>query len=188
MDVELLADSPKLVENGFDLALRGGQQPDSALVIRKLQDIAFRLYASPSYLENCSTPTTPEQLADHDCVLFRARGGKLLWKLCGPGGEVEVSVRGTIASNDLSFVRRTAIAGSGIALLPELVGEPIRQAGQLASVLPKYLAEGNAMYIVYPSTQHLPLKVRAFRDFLLEHFPGLDSPSLRHNPLGGCAS
>ncbi|MEM9490831.1 MAG: LysR family transcriptional regulator [Myxococcota bacterium] len=180
IDVDLTAEPRSLVEGGYDLALRGGAQPDSALVLRKLQDTAFRLYASPDYLARTGVPGQPGDLAGHTCVLFRARHGKQRWRLrssrnapdaADEPDEIVVQVSGPIVANNLSFIRRAVIAGAGIALLPELVGESIVQSGLLAGVLPKYYVSGNPLYIVYPSVQHMPLRIRAFRDFLLEHFP-----------------
>lgn len=171
VEVDLSASVPNPVEGGFDLAIRGGPQPDSSLVVRKLRDIALRLYAAPGYLSQAGSPECPEDLAAHDCVLFRGRQGRCRWRLTGPEGEVEVIVRGRLGSNGLPFVRRAAIAGAGIALLPEPTGDSAVRRGLLSPVLPDYALTTSPLYLVYPSARHVPLRVRLFRDFLLEHFP-----------------
>ena len=119
VEVELTAGSPSMIDEGIDLAIRGGPQPDSSLISRALGGSAFRLYASPAYLARAEPPRRPEQLGSHECLLFRAARGQDTWQLEGPRGPVAVAVSGRIASNELSFIRRAAIAGAGIALLPE---------------------------------------------------------------------
>ncbi|HXV92662.1 MAG TPA: substrate binding domain-containing protein, partial [Pseudonocardia sp.] len=176
VEIELSADPRDLVEGGYDLALRGGRPRGPSLTAHKLQDNAFRLYAAPAYLARAGVPGGPGDLAGHTCVLFRPWGGRCRWRLRrdgdGLGGErVEVSVTGPVAANDLSFVRRAAVAGAGIALLPELVGAAAVRGGGLEGVLPELSADGLPLYLVHPAARHLPLAVRALRDHLLEHFP-----------------
>ncbi|MCY7342507.1 MAG: hypothetical protein LH603_11850 [Pseudonocardia sp.] len=104
-------------------------------------------------------------------MLFHARDGKVRWRLQSQDGDVDVQVRGTIAADDLSFVRRATVAGAGIALLPELVGVRAVRDGRLEAVLPAHHVTGMPLYLVYPSPLHVPHRVPALRDFLLEHFP-----------------
>jgi DNA-binding transcriptional LysR family regulator len=195
VEVELLADTPDLVEGGYDLALRVEKPREHGLTIGKLQDMTFRLYASPGYLAGAGTPSSVTDLGHHSCVLFRAVRGRALWRLyekhdgdpdrraaqaadasisAGPdgrGGAVEVHVHGNLSANDMSFVRRAAVAGGGIALLPRLVGELAVAAGELTAVLPAFETASVPLYLAYPSSPHVPLAVRALRDHLLTEFP-----------------
>ncbi|MGL5825236.1 MAG: substrate binding domain-containing protein, partial [Nocardioides sp.] len=171
VEIDLSADTPNLIEGGFDLALRGSGRNDESLAATKLQDTAFRLYASPAYLARGEVPTTPTDLTDHDCILFRGRSGKSLWQLQSEAGEVDVAVSGPLSANDLSFARRAAISGAGIALLPEVVGTGSVATGELSPVLAEWWAGGAPLFLVYASRQHLPLRVRVLRDHFLERFP-----------------
>ncbi|MEU6155090.1 LysR family transcriptional regulator [Actinosynnema sp. NPDC047251] len=179
VEVDLLARTPDLVEAGYDLALRVGRPAEHGLTTGKLQDMSFRLYASPGYLAAAGgPPDTAADLADHSCVLFRADRGRARWLLHrrpagdGAGADVvEVDVRGRLAANDMSFVRRAAIAGAGIALLPRLVGESAVATGDLTPVLPAYETASIPLYLTYPSSAHVPLAVQALRDHLLAEFP-----------------
>ncbi|MGH1348130.1 MAG: LysR family transcriptional regulator [Nannocystales bacterium] len=171
VDVEVTAGTANLVDEGFDLAIVGGPQPDSSLVIRKLRNTPFRLFASPAYLERAGTPRAVADLAQHACVLFRSRNGACNWTLSTPEGEQCVEVRGSINGNSLVFVRRVAIAGGGIALLPEVPGQQALARGLLASVLPEVSMETSPLHLVYPSTRHVPAHVTLFRDRLLSSFP-----------------
>jgi DNA-binding transcriptional LysR family regulator len=88
LDVDLLAQTPDLVEAGYDLAVCVGRPREHQLTIGKLQDMTLRLYASPGYLAGAGgPPTTVAELADHSCVLFRAERGRARWRLHRrPGG------------------------------------------------------------------------------------------------------
>ncbi|GAA3029957.1 LysR family transcriptional regulator [Actinokineospora globicatena] len=164
VEVELSV-SADLVEGGFDLALRAGPGGRGST---RLQDTRFRLYASPVYLARKGIPQRPTDLADHSCLRF---GDADQWLLHGPRGEVQVPVTGPLAADDLSFVRRAAVAGVGIALLPDPAVAPSVRAGLLTSVLPDHHAEGQPLHLVVPSDRHLPSRVAVLRDFLLANFP-----------------
>lgn len=160
----------------FDLALCVGRPAERGLTSVKLQDMAFRMYASPAYLERAGTPATDADLVRHDCVLFRADGGRSRWLLHHRGGPdagppMDVVVRGPLATNDISFVRRAAVAGAGVALLPRLVGERAVANGRLSAVLGDYETVSSPLYLALPARAHVPLAVRALRDHLLRRFP-----------------
>ncbi|GAB4543732.1 MAG: LysR family transcriptional regulator [Haliangiales bacterium] len=179
VEVSLTGRLVDLISEGFDVALRAGPMRDSTLVARKLGEMESRLFASPAYLDARGTPTSPEQLKSHDCVLFRPRSGKLRWRLCGPDGAVEVDVRGAISADEYSFVRAAVRAGAGIGLLPWFLCAGDQQEGHLVRVLPDYERRGGRIHLVYPSTLHLPRKVEVFRDFLVDELsraPWLTAP------------
>jgi DNA-binding transcriptional LysR family regulator len=172
VDVHLDPDPPGLVEGGYDLALRAGRPAESTGAAVVLQEVPFRLYASPSLLLRHPEPRRTSDLAHLPCVLFRARGGRARWRLSGPDGEEEViAVSGPISADDMTFVRRAAIAGAGVALLPELVGERAVATGRLQPVLADRSSTGIPLHLVHPSATYVPLHVRALRDYLLDRFP-----------------
>ena len=163
-----------LVGEGFDLALRAGQMTDSTLISKKISGSPARLWASPGYLAARGTPTTPEDLADHDCVLFGSElRGK--WRLVDGKHEVEVPVAGRIAANDLLFVRRAAEAGAGIALIP-LIPSADPVSDRLVPVLERYRSNQSrnvGLFVVYPSAKHLSPKARVFIDFVSDRMKNM---------------
>ncbi|AKU99432.1 Transcriptional regulator, LysR family [Labilithrix luteola] len=171
VEVELSPRAPDFISGGYDLGIRAGRQTDSSLVVRKLQEMTFRLYAAPSYLAEHGTPKSAAALKKYPCVLFKPKNGSCRWRLRGARLESDVIVTGRVGSDDISFVRRATVAGAGIGLLPDLVGAHLVAAGELIPVLPDLWAVGPALFVVTPSSEHLPLRVRVFRDFLVEHFP-----------------
>ncbi|MEV6769286.1 LysR family transcriptional regulator [Nocardia sp. NPDC051030] len=174
VDVTIFVDPPDPVEQGLDVSLQAGPPRHPALTSVQLQDMGFGLFAAPSYLETAGTPTSIADLANHACLVFRPDRDRARWRLYradAPAVAADVLVRGPLTANDITFVRRAAIAGAGVALLPRLVGEIAVQEGLLSPLLPEYRTDGHPLYLVSPASPHVPLKVRALRDFLLEHFP-----------------
>ncbi len=175
VEVDLTSRLVDLVKEGFDVALRAANRlpDDGALVARRVADTEVQLFASPCYLARAGAPQSPEELPEHDCVLFRAVQGKNVWLLEGPGGaRAPISVTGRMASNDLAFVRSALRAGAGLGPLPSYFAEECVRSGRLVRVLPEWRRTTGTIYVVYPSARHLPRKVSAFRDFVLESFPG----------------
>jgi DNA-binding transcriptional LysR family regulator len=167
VDMVLSNRTVNLVEEGFDLALRaGGKLGASSMVARKITTLEMQLFAAPSYIERHGVPTKLGELGKHALVLFRPRDGHAEWKLSGPDGSENVDVTGRIGCDDFNFVRSSALAGGGVALMPRLIVAHDLSAGRLLRVLPAYEMRGAALYLVYPSARQLPARVSAFRDFL----------------------
>lgn len=171
LDVDLSARTVNLVEEGFDVAIRASQRlKDSTLVARKLCETEMHLYASPAYLTRKAAPTKPEDLARHECVLFRPIDGQSEWPLVNQGVERTVTASGRLGGNEFSFVRSMLRAGAGIGPLPGFFGVEDIHGGRLVRVLPEWSWGSGSVYIVYPGARHIPKKVTAFREFLIESF------------------
>lgn len=175
--VEVLATGRRvdLVGEGVDVAIRAGVLADSGLVARKLAGVEFRLFASELYLSRAGEPRSVDELAEHECVLFRPHHGVAHWTLLCPEGEKRLEVRGQIGADDLLFIRQAVIAGAGIGLLPWHVFTDAHPT--VRRVLPEVATPYGGVHLVYPSVTHLPAKVRAFRDFMVEHAAELAPPT-----------
>lgn len=171
VDVLLTARYVDLVKEGFDLAVRAGALADSSLLARKLGDTELGLFASPAYLEAAGRPRRLSDLAAHECVLYRAGGPAATWRLAGPRGEEEVSVRGRVDTDEMAFVRAMLLAGFGVALAPLPVLAPLLEAGELERVLPRYARRSTPVHVVWPSRRFEPAAVALFRDALAEALP-----------------
>ena len=161
-----------LVDEGFDLAIRVGRQRDSSLIARRIGWGRRVVCGSPSYLEKAGMPKVPADLADHNCLTFRSHPGSNLWSFRGPKGTSKVRVSGGLFADNGEALCAAAVAGLGLILVPNwLVGIEIRR-GRLRQVLGKFqvVPEASPLYAVYPHQRHLPPKVRAFVDFLVERF------------------
>lgn len=152
-----------LIAEQIDVAFRGGAQPDSGYVGRKLLGPRTDgLVASPAYIAARGAPATLQDLAQHDCVTAAHPSGRATWRLARPDGEEEVQVTGRFSGNTAQALRRAAVAGLGIALLPPSMGRLDVAAGRLVPVLPQYQRTGQGLTVLYPSRKHLPLAVSAF--------------------------
>jgi DNA-binding transcriptional LysR family regulator len=157
-----------LVAEGFDLAIRAGTLLDSSLVARRLATFGIRLWASPGYLAKAGTPKEPADLRGHRCLLLGSERTRANWSLEGPLGIVSVDVDGQLVSNDVTLLRRAAVAGRGIARLPTLTCFEEERAKRLVRVLPDYQLGESGVYAVFPSGAYLSPKVRSFVELAVE--------------------
>lgn len=170
-----------LTSDGFDLAIRIAELRDSNLVARRLAPNRRVLCASPEYLRRRGTPTKPEQLSTHDCLLTVSdKSISNVWRLRAENGsEVSVRVRGRLESNLGEVTRDAALAGLGIALHSTWhVCEDLR-AGRLQLVLPGYSPPESGIYAVMAQRRLVPARARAFADFLAQRFG--KTPPWDHN-------
>jgi DNA-binding transcriptional LysR family regulator len=171
--VELHMDDRRvdLVEEGFDVAIRIANLRDSNLVARKIAPTRQVICASPAYLAKRGTPERPEDLLEHNCILYSLQSAPREWRLVdSEGQEHVVPVNGTLHSNNGLVSRAAAVAGGGIIMLPTFyLGDQLR-SGELKPVLCKFKPQEIAVYAVYPERRNLMPKVRAFIDFVAATF------------------
>jgi DNA-binding transcriptional LysR family regulator len=159
-----------LVEQGMDLAIRIAELDDSTLQARRICPINILLCASPAYLKKHGLPAKPEQLKQHKLLVYSLGGGSGL-RLRDASGEVTaVAARGSIVANNGDFLRDMAIAGHGLVQSPSFICWQALASGDLISLLNEFRPQPLAAWAVYPRNRYLPLRARAFIDFLVERF------------------
>ncbi len=171
-DVQFSDRKVDLIAEGFDLALRIGDLPDSTLKARKLATLEACVVASPAFVAEWGKPTTADGLASMPELRFGLRERKR-WQYLDPtgtAGEVELAARMVADSGE--FLRDAATAGLGVALLPRFIAEDALASGDLVEVLTDHHWATLDLHAVYPATSHLPLRVRAFIDYLIAHCGG----------------
>lgn len=155
-----------LIEDGFDLAVRFGQMPESTLIARKLCNLHLILCASPAYLARRGAPQTVEELDEHDHVLFTPVSRNQTWTLANGDASYEFGRPARLATNNYGAVVDVARAGGGIALISEfMVTEEIKN-GQLVRVLPDWQTRPTDVHAVYPARQNVPPRLTLFLDHL----------------------
>lgn len=171
LEIDLNDRFVNMVEEGFDLALRIGDLEDSSLIGRRLAANRRVLAAAPGYLAGRTPPQRPDDLRDHDCLIYTYRAQRHDWRLVDEAGrECVVSVAGKLETNNPMMLREAALAGLGVVLLPLWVIGPDLKAGRLRRVLPTHHWPDSSIQAVYPPGRHLSAKVRSFVDFLVERF------------------
>jgi DNA-binding transcriptional LysR family regulator len=172
INVDFLLDdaATDLISERIDLALRMGIETGSGFKVRRLAPISMILAASPAYLERRPAPRTLRELAEQDCLTISNRQGRTTWRLQGPRGSQEVPINSRFAVNDMRVLAEACLAGLGIALLPQLMVEPMIAQGKLIRVLPNYrrASTGFDLQLVYTSRPPVPPAVAVFAEFLLE--------------------
>jgi DNA-binding transcriptional LysR family regulator len=155
-----------LIEDGFDLAVRFGQMPESTLIARKLCSLYLILTASPAYLARRGTPKTVEELDEHDHVLFTPVSRNQTWTLVHGEQSYDFGRPARLASNNYGAVVDVARAGSGIALISEfMVGDELK-TGKLVRVLPEWQTRPTDVHAVYPARQNVPPRLTLFLEHL----------------------
>jgi DNA-binding transcriptional LysR family regulator len=149
-----------------DVAIRIASLTDSNLVGVKLADNQRVVVATPAYLKRHGTPRTLDDLARHTCLAISSEGSQRGWTFRDNGKVVTLKVGGNMVCNDGAVLHDWALAGKGLAWRSMWeVGAQI-EAGRLCTVLDEYAAPGNDIYAVFAQRRHLPLRIRAFVDFL----------------------
>jgi DNA-binding transcriptional LysR family regulator len=162
-----------LMQEGFDLAIRIANLPDSSLVARRLAPIQAVICASPAYLENMGTPQSLEELSSHRCLVYTLSPDFENWHLMDTKGEVtRTKIRPYLKASTGEFLREAAVAGRGIILVPSFIAYKEIERGNLVPLLTQYRPPKLNAYAVYPQTRHLSQRVRVFVDFLAKRFEG----------------
>jgi DNA-binding transcriptional LysR family regulator len=164
-----------LVEQDIDVDIRIGKLVDSALVARKLTHSDRVVCASPAYIERAPPLKSPSDLAAHNCLTYRLNLGKSTWRFRDPDGAItEIPATGSFQSDNGQAVLHLALAGMGVALMPDWAIRSEVAAGRLRILFPKYQVSyiefENGVYAVYQKTRHRSTKVRVFVEFLAALF------------------
>jgi DNA-binding transcriptional LysR family regulator len=155
-----------VVGEGVDVAIRIASLSDSSLVGVKLADNQRVLVASPAYLKRHGTPHTLADLARHNCLAISSEGSQRGWTFRENGKTVTLKVAGNMVCNDGAVLHDWALAGKGLAWRSMWEVDAEIGAGKLQTVLDQFSAPGNDIYAVFAQRRHLPLRIRAFVDFL----------------------
>ncbi|OWJ93238.1 LysR family transcriptional regulator [Pseudomonas sp. A46] len=157
---------------GYDMAIRVRAQPDSTLIARHLEDAALVVIATPDYLGRMGTPRTLEDLARHECIQFElpSSGRRIAWLFNEQGREREVLAEGSYVITDDVVMGGVTLArhGAGLFQTYRFIVEKELAEGSLVEVLQDYGGRSRPFTLLYPQNRHVPLRLRAFVDFLME--------------------
>ena len=166
-----------LVEEGIDVAIRIGRLLDSSLVARRIGTSERCIIATPGYLKKNGLPKTPQDLVDHNCILYAYLSTGNEWIFRGKDGEIRVKVSGTLRANNGEAIRQAVMADLGIAASPAwLIQDDLKQ-GKVQEILGDFTPPAGEINVVYPSARHVSAKVRTFTEFLKGEFENI--PALR---------
>ena len=167
IDLDLSDRLVPLAQEGFDLAIRHTHAPPETHTAWRLCATRSVLVASRAYLRRRGMPAQPQDLAQHDCLHYLRPGDAPSWRLArveGDGPKITVPVAGPFAASNSEALREAALAGLGIALLPDFSAQAALRAGKLVPVLPGWRPEGSFgehLYAIRPYSPHVPRAVQA---------------------------
>lgn len=172
--------SVDLLEEGFDLAVRIGNLPDSAtLAARRLGTQNMAICAAPSYLAEHGRPATVDDLPGHAAIVYGLGAARKSWRVRDGAGRIcEPSLDARLRLDDLQAIADAAVAGAGLAWLPCWLLAPYVRDGRLELVMGSDAVLGSEIHAVWPQSHHLPAKIRVAIDALVRQVPcriGLDA-------------
>lgn len=164
-----------LIADRIDLAVRLAPAIEGDVVAARLMTTRYRVVAAPAYLADAPPLTTPEELARHKLLLFTIRPFRTRWQFRDGAGTLEIPVTGDILISPAGAILDAALAGLGVALLPNYLTDPHITSGRLTRLFASHEVTATSFdtgaWLVYPSRSFLPAKTRAMIDFLSAALP-----------------
>ncbi|MCP1444869.1 DNA-binding transcriptional LysR family regulator [Pseudomonas sp. GGS8] len=153
-----------IVGDGFDAGIRlFDDVPRDMIAIRFGPDLRFAAVASPSYLERHPAPQVPQDLKAHRCIRFRfTSGGLFRWDFKHEAQSASLDVEGQITLDNINLMIEAALAGVGVAWVPETqVADHLRD-GRLIHLLAQWSPNYSGLCLYYPANRHPPIALRLF--------------------------
>ncbi len=168
VNLELSHRIPDLVEENIDLAFHVGELNDSMYVSRRIASARRVICASPEYIKKNGMPEKPEDLLNHNCLIYMPRNDMGKWEFLDKGKRKKIKVTGDIRCNSGDALRVASIQSRGITQLPTyMVGLDI-QAGRLEAVLEDFEPEKQPIYAIYNHRKYVSAKIKTFIDFIYD--------------------
>jgi DNA-binding transcriptional LysR family regulator len=171
VDVHLGNRNIDFVGEGYDLAIRVRAQPDSTLIARPLEDARLVVVATPEYLARAGVPQNLDDLERHDCIQFElpSSGRRITWLFNQEGQAREILTEGGyVCSDDVLGGVTLAKHGAGLFQTYRFIVERELAEGSLVEVLQPFAGRSRPFTLLYPQGRHMPLRLRAFVDFIME--------------------
>lgn len=155
-----------LIAEGFDCAIRVGYLQDSNLIAKRVGPIYGKLLASPAYIKLHGAPERPEQVPNHPALMQ----GMETWQFTDDDGIITVQPQGSFKADNATALAAAAVAGLGIAWLPDCITYDHVASGALVPIMTGYPPPPAAAYVVRPPGQHPARKIRVLTEMLTEYF------------------
>ncbi len=158
-----------LVAEGFDAAVRVGVLPDTSLIARRLGAVQSLLVASPAYVAKHGAPEKPQALAQRDCLIYSA-GARETWQFRSGRKWASFRPQGRFRADNGEVLRAAALAGLGIAALPDFLVDEALADGTLVRLLEAYPMPEAGIHLLRPAGGPASARLRALSDHLVEWF------------------
>jgi DNA-binding transcriptional LysR family regulator len=155
-----------IIGEGFDCAIRVGYLSDSNLIARRVGPVHGKLVASPDYIREHGSPETPNELFGHQALMQGAE----TWQLIDGDKTISIHPQGRFKADNGTALVAAAMAGLGIAWLPDPLIKAGLDSGRLVQVMTRYPVPTAGMFVVRPPGPHSTRKVRVLTELLIERF------------------
>ncbi len=155
-----------LIAENYDVCIRFGELKDSTLIAKKLGSQVRYIVASPEYLKGRKLPIKPEDLKQHQCVLFNGKNNESEWELLNGRKRTKIQVSGPLSSRDFQSVSTFVYRGHGIGFLPSTYCDNKIEKGELLRLLPDWTSEQFDVHAIYPTRKFLPSRLLVFLEAL----------------------
>jgi len=169
VSIEILtsAEEKHLTTDQIDVGFRIGPQLENAdFVAKPVRTVGLACYASPQYLSDFGVPNTPEELADHECVLMRLPNGAIYnrWVF---GGAKEVLIKGSLTVNAIQVAVDAGIHHRGVIYVAETMVEDLVEQGMLVRLFPELDTVPHYGWVIHRKVSELTPCVEQFIDYLV---------------------
>lgn len=154
------------VEESIDVSVRIGSLPESSMIASRIGSIRIVVCASPAYLAARGHPQTPDQVSDHDCIAINPVSSPNAWKFRNGNRECVVPIRSRLRVNTSEAAVIAAVSGAGLTRVMSYKMDSAKRAGTLQLVLEAFEPKPLPVHIVYSPRKPVPLKLRAFLDWV----------------------
>lgn len=166
LDITLDDEPVDLIEQGFDLGFRASSKPfDSNYIGRTLTQFQYKVCVSKDYFDHHPMITQAQDLAEHNCFVYRYFLGKGVWPL-----DEHVHISGSLKVNSTIFMMEPIKAGIGIGFIPDFVCKEMIEKGEVMEILPQAKRPKLTLYALYPARYHLPPALKHCVEFLRNWF------------------
>ncbi|MGO7090819.1 LysR family transcriptional regulator [Rhizobium leguminosarum] len=174
LDVMLSDERLDLVAHKIDVGVWLGHLEDSRIVARRLTPSKRVICASPAYLAKRGVPSTPQEITQHNCIIYQGSIYQDLWRFTKGDEQIDVTVHGNLRTNTSPVLVAAVLSGMGLAVLQEFTVRSALADGTLKQILPEYEVSptdvDTGVYAVYPNARGMTRKTRVFIDFLVDLF------------------
>lgn len=163
-----------LIAEGYDCAIRLGYLQDSNLIAKRIGPLFGRLVASPAYVEKHGSPERPEDLVNHQALMQ----GTETWQFLDGDKTVTINPKGRFKADNAVALVAAAVAGLGVALVPNGITDEYVAAGTLLTLMPHHPPPPAGIYVVRPPAQYPTRKVRVLTEILIDCFGQAVTPEV----------
>lgn len=187
LDMDFSDRRAKLIEEGFDLAIRITRNLAPGDVARRIGASRMQVVAAPDYLRRHGRPRHPAELLHHECLAYTGAASSESWPFEVEGRLASFAVRSRFHANNGVLLAEAAAQGLGIACQPDFVIEEFLAAGRVEPILAEFRIPEYGIHALLPSNRHVPHRVRVLMDWLadgLARAPDEGAPPRRASPAG----